>query len=127
MSKSTVRTVIIVTGLFTAIVHLIVLNIGFIQELGRPDLLFTLNGLGYLGLLALFFLEPVFLLEQWDFLHYIFMAFAVVTIIAFFILGGTGFGGTQVDPLGYATKLDELILIVALWIHKGMDEMAPSI
>lgn len=122
MSKSTVRTVILLAGLITAVIHLVILNINFVRELGRPDILFTLNGLGYLGLLALFFLEPVFMLEQWDFLHYIFMGFAAVTIVAFFVLGGTGFGGTEVDPLGYATKLVELILIVALWLHKGMDE-----
>lgn len=126
MSKSTVRIVILVTGLITAIIHLVVLNISFLQDVGRPDILFTLNGLGYLGLLALFFLEPVFLLEQWDFLHYIFIGFAAITIVAFFLLGGTGFGGTEVDPLGYATKIDELILIIALWIHRGMEEMAEA-
>lgn len=121
MNRSTLRGVILVTGLITALVHLILLNIPFIQKTGSPDILFTLNGLGYLGLLGLFFLQPAFVAEQWDFLHYIFMGFTAVTIVAFFVLGGTGFGGTEVDPVGYATKVDELILIVALWMHKGQE------
>ncbi|MFP3853908.1 MAG: hypothetical protein ACLFWD_06405 [Anaerolineales bacterium] len=117
MSKRFLRAVVLITGLITALVHLVVLNITMIQTKGSPDLLFTLNGLGYLGLLALFFMEPEFLAEQWDFFHYVFMAFAAVTIVAFLLLGGTGFGGTQVDPVGWLTKLDELILIIALWLH----------
>ncbi len=117
MNRSTLRGVILVTGLFAAGVHLVVLNIPFVRETGSPDILFTLNGLGYLGLLALFFTQQRFVAEQWDLFHYLFMSFAGITIVAFFILGGTGFGGTEVDPLGYLTKLDELVLIVALWLH----------
>lgn len=119
MNRSALRGVILVTGLITAGVHLIVLNIPFLRETGSPDILFTLNGLGYLGLLSLFFTQPTFVAEQWDLFHYLFISFAAVTIVAFFILGGTGFGGTEVDPLGYLTKLDEVILIAALWMHKG--------
>lgn len=119
MNRSALRGLILVTGLITAIVHLVVLNIPFLRETGSPDILFTLNGLGYLGLLSLFFTQPAFVADQWDLFHYLFMAFAAVTIVAFFALGGTGFGGTEVDPLGYLTKLDEVILIVALWRHMG--------
>ncbi|NIV37725.1 MAG: hypothetical protein GWN58_52425, partial [Anaerolineae bacterium] len=110
------RAVILVTGLITALVHLIWLNIPFIRETGSPDILFTLNGLGYLGLLALFFLEPAFLAEQWDFLHYIFIGYAAITIVAFLLLGDPS------DLVGWFTKLDEVILIVAVWLHKGQDE-----
>jgi hypothetical protein len=112
MSKRTLRSVILVTGLITALVHLVWLNISFVQTSGSPDLLFTLNGLGYLGLLALFFTNPEALSEQREYLHYIFMAFAFATIIAFLLLGDMG------DMLGWFTKADEVILIIALWLHQ---------
>lgn len=127
MNRSTLRSVILITGLITALVHLVYLNVTIFNAEGHIDLLFTLNGLGYLGLLGLFFFQPTFVVEQWDFFHYIFMAFAGVTIIAFFILGGTGFGGSAVDPVGYLTKLDELILIIALWMHMRQGQPTPSV
>lgn len=121
MSNRGIRTVVLVSGLTTAIVHLVVLNIIVFNSKGQPDLLFSLNGLGYLTLLGMFFLAPGFVQEQWDFFHVAFMGFAAVTIVAFFILGGTGFGGTEVDPLGYFTKVVEVVLIAALWIHRSRD------
>lgn len=124
MSDRALRTVILIAGLTTALVHLVVLNIIIFTSEGHLDLLFSLNGLGYLTLLGMFFLAPTFVEEQWSFFHLIFMGFAAVTIVAFFILGGTGFGGTEVDPLGYFTKVVELILIGALWIHRGRDPLS---
>ena len=122
MNRSTSRTVILITGLITALVHLVYLNI----VMGQLDPLFTLNGLGYLGLLGLFVIQPTFVAEQWEFFHYVFMAFAAVTIIAFLLVGGTGFGGTEVDPVGWLTKLDELILIIALWSHMRAPQESAS-
>jgi hypothetical protein len=112
MRQRSLRIIIVVTGLFTALVHLFVLNYLMYTGAGHLDLLFSLNGIGYLTLLGLFTLEPAFLVEQWEFLHYTFMAFAAVTIIAFLILGNPA------DVLGWITKADELILIVALWLHQ---------
>jgi hypothetical protein len=85
---------------------------------GSPDVLFTLNGLGYLGLLALFFFAPAFVTEQWAFLHYMFMGYAATTIIAFLLLGDPS------DLVGWFTKLVEVILIVALWLHKSQEQAA---
>jgi hypothetical protein len=119
--RSTLRTVIIITTLITALVHLAVLNYLIYTSEGHLDLLFSLNGLGYLTLLGMFVAAPAFIDEQWDFFHYMYMGFAAVTIAAFFVLGGTGFGGTEVDPLGYFTKAVELILIIALWQHRKFD------
>jgi hypothetical protein len=50
MTRSTLRTIILVTGLITALVHLVLLNI----VMGTIDPLFTLNGLGYLDCWRLF-------------------------------------------------------------------------
>jgi hypothetical protein len=121
MDTRGIRNVILVTGLITALVHLVVLNVIIFNSEGHLDLLFSLNGLGYLTLLGMFFLTPSFVLEQWDFFHFAFMGFAAVTILAFFLMGGTGFGGTEVDPLGYFSKAVEVSLIAALWIHRGRD------
>ena len=118
MSRSTAKKTIIVTGLITAAVHLVYLNF-FVME--KIDVLFTLNGLGYLGLLWILFNPPGFLQGQEKLVHYVFIGYTVVTIIAFFLMGGTGFGGQYFDPVGYLTKLDEAILIAALWMHMSKD------
>ena len=124
MNRSTLRTSIIILGLITALVHLVLLNIGYLRETGRPDILFTLNGLGYLGLLGAFVLNPGFLGGQRRLVHYAFMAFAGITILAFLAKGGTGFAGRPFDPVGWATKLDEVLLILALWRNVKLETAA---
>lgn len=110
MSRSTVRLAILVLGLFTAFVHLIVLNVSFVRDTGSPDLLFTLNGLGYLGLLAAFFWKLPWISERRSLLHYLFIGYTAVTILAWVAMGAR-------NVIGYATKLDEVLLIAALWMH----------
>jgi len=122
MSKSSTRTLILITGLFTAIVHLVMLNV----LIGELDLLFTLNGMGYLVLLALFFFNPGFVATRRPLLHYAFMGFTALTIVAFLAVGGTGFGGAPLDPLGWITKLAELLLIVALWLDLRNERSAAA-
>jgi hypothetical protein len=121
MSRSALRTSIIVLGLITALVHLVLLNLSFVRTTGSLDLLFALNGLGYLGLLGIFIINPGFLAGQRRLFHYAFMAFAAVTILAFLAKGGTGFGGRPFDPVGWVTKIDEVLLILALWQHAKVE------
>jgi hypothetical protein len=104
MNRKTLRAVILVTGLITATIHLVVLNL----LLGKVDLLFTLNGFGYLGLLAAFFFDLPLMSERRQLVNIAFIAFAGVTIVAWFILGD------RTDLLGIATKIDEAVLIAAL-------------
>ncbi len=115
MSKSALRTIIILATLFTAIVHLGVLNFFAYRDHGSIDPLFTLNGLGYLGLLWLFIANPGFVAGRRSLLYYVYMLYTATTIVAFFILGDMG------DPVGWMTKVVELILIIALWLHKGKE------
>ncbi|HKY84388.1 MAG TPA: hypothetical protein VJ160_06125 [Anaerolineales bacterium] len=111
MNRKTVRRAILVLGLFTAIVHLIILP--FI--VWSPDwgaslrVAWLLNGIGYLVLLWATLSEPEFLEDSQDLVHYAFIGFAVLTIIAFFV-----FGQPTTDKLGWVTKLDEILLIAAL-------------
>ncbi len=74
MSRSTLRTGIIVLGLITALVHLVVLNLGFILGRGQPQILFALNGLGYLALLIALFGQISFLANQKTAVHVAFIA-----------------------------------------------------
>ncbi len=110
MSKSSIRTIIILLTLITAGIHLILLNIGILRDKGSIDILFTLNGLGYLALLgALLYNFPA---GRERLVHYAFMAFALVTIIAWLVINGD-----FTDPISLITKADEVLLIVFLSMH----------
>jgi hypothetical protein len=110
MGRQTYRTAILILGLFTAIVHLVVLNLLLIRSGLGFSVPFTLNGLGYLTFLWVFFRRPAFLIGRRTLLHYAFMAFAAVTILAWVAIGSRDF-------VGYITKLDEVLLIVALFLN----------
>ena len=117
MNRSTLRTLILIFGLFTAIVHLVVLNIVVFQEKGAIDPLFTPNGIGYLVLLVAVLRPPSFLVGRETLVHVAFIAFVALTIIAFFIFGETGLGGEPPDVVGWITKIDEILLIIVLFLH----------
>lgn len=103
MSDRTIRVIITILGLYTATVHLVVLNLGGLEPL------FILNGLGYFALLgALLFRIPA---NQQSLVHYAFMAYAAVTIIAWVIMNGD-----LSDPIGVSTKSVEVLLIIFLWL-----------
>lgn len=105
MSDRNLRLIIALLTIFTAAVHLVVLNR---QEI---HLEFILNGLGYLGLLgALWFRFPA---GQQRLLHYAYMAFALATIIAYFVVNGSD---GLASILGLTTKTVEVLLIVFLWL-----------
>ncbi|HEX9596117.1 MAG TPA: hypothetical protein VF982_04500 [Anaerolineales bacterium] len=106
MSGNTTRIVIILLTLFTAIVHGVVLN----MQMGHIDPLFTLNGLGYLALLGAFVFK--FPPSREALVHYAFMVYALVTIIAWVAIG-------ERNMLGYSTKIVEVLLIVFLWMDLG--------
>ena len=110
MSKTSIRTIIILLTLITAGIHLILLNVGILRDTGSIDILFTLNGLGYLALLgALLYRFPA---GRERLVHYAFMAFTLVTVIAWLAINGD-----FADPLSLITKADEVLLIVFLWMH----------
>lgn len=106
MSKQTVRYVILVTGLVTGVIHAIILN------LLQVDWLMLLNGLGFFVLTWAVVANPGFLAGQRKLIHYLFMLYALVTIVGFFVLNTPPYG-----PLAIIAKVDEVLLIVALWLH----------
>ncbi len=113
MSRSTLRIVILLSALFTGLVHLVLLSI----QLGGPSPIFIVNGLGYLVLLALFWLNPSFLGGRRRLQHYAFMAYSALTILLWIPAG-------QRDLTGYLTKADEIVLFVALWANLRAEKVA---
>ena len=97
---------IIVLTLATAIIHLVILNLG----MGTIDPLFTLNGIGYLVLLIALFLPQ--LSANRGLIRWAFIVFTAVTIIAWIAIG-------EKSTLGYVDKLIEVVLIVLLFIDRG--------
>ena len=91
---------VIVLTLITAVIHLTLLF---------PDVLFILNGLGYLGLLAgLYFLPQ--LAGQRSLIRWAFIGYTVLTITLFFVMN------PERPPLGLFTKAVEVVLAVLLYL-----------
>jgi hypothetical protein len=118
VSTKTLRYIIIALTLFTAIVHGITLNMEGV------DILFTLNALGYLGLLGALLgtLFENYLSSRQRLLHYVFMAYTGITIMAWLFINGD-----FSDPLGVSTKTVEVLLIIFLWLHLQRAEDAPEV
>jgi hypothetical protein len=108
MSKQTLRYTILVLGLITGVIHTVILPL-----LGFKWLLMPLNGLGFFVLTGLVFFDPSFLSRQRKLVVYLFMAYTLVTIVGFFVLNSPPF-----DLISIITKLDEVLLIIALWLYK---------
>jgi hypothetical protein len=107
MKHTTLHTLIIATAIITAIIHLVVLSV----LLGEVSILFALNGLGFLVLLAAWYYTPGFLVNQRTVTHIVFILYTVVTIAAWIAIGDKG------DWLGIFTALDEALLAIFLIMH----------
>ncbi len=99
---------IILLTLATAVIHAVILNV-LLQEISIP---FTLNGLGYLTLLALYFLPIPVARKNRNFVRWALIAFTAVTIILWVAFGERSF-------IGYLDKAIEVILLVLLWLDRG--------
>lgn len=109
MTSISRRTAIIILTTITALIHLVLLNIGIFGEKGSIDLLFTLNGLGYFALLYAYLNKiPA---GRESLVRYAFIAYTAITILAWLMLNGD-FG----DPISLITKVSELLLIGYLWM-----------
>ena len=110
--------VIILLTLITALIHL---YLAF-RFPGGPDLIFILNGLGYITLVTLLYLpipalDPVRSLVRW-----LLMAFTAITIGLWVMMGaGSPLTATPPNPIAYIDKLIELALLVLLWLDQQAD------
>ena len=94
---------ILLLGIAASLIHFY-LNV----LMGKLDILFTLNGLGYLGLLGALFLPFPFLLRYRSLARYALMAFTLVTLLAWALIGDRGW-------LGWTSAGVELALIIVLF------------
>ncbi len=108
----------------TAFIHL---GAAFDRQLfpGGPDPLFTLNGLGYLGLLAAYFLPIPFFQERHRLVWWALFIYVIVTIVAWLIIWvGLNVIAQHVpffsrDTLyGGPAKIIEIVLLFLLWRDK---------
>jgi hypothetical protein len=108
MSKSNLRTAILILGGITAVIHI---AISFV--FGSFDLIFLLNGLGFIGLLWVILHPPEQLKGFKRFFEWTAIAYTLATIVLFFVFNAeTGYGA-----LGLLTKVDEILLIIAIFMH----------
>jgi 4-amino-4-deoxy-L-arabinose transferase-like glycosyltransferase len=109
MNTSTLRLAITILTVITALVHLglaIVLT-------GNMQVMFILNGIGFLVLLYLLLRPPAGIAGLRNLVHYALIAFASVTIIGYFVVNGF----KPDDYLGLFTKLVEILLVVTVFMH----------
>jgi hypothetical protein len=115
MSRSNLRTAVIVLTAITMLIHAFL----GVTSLGAPDMgtlaiLWVLNALGYLGLLLSFLgYIPFF---KGTIVEWALIVFAAVTIIAYVLMSGV-LKGQNPGVLGPVTKIDEVLLIVATFMH----------
>jgi len=90
-----------------------------------PDPLFTLNGLGYLGLLGAFYLPIPFFQQRHKLVWQILFGYIILTIVAWLVIwvGMNVIAGGQPffahDSLyGVPAKIIELVLLYLLWQEK---------
>jgi len=94
--------VIILLTLVTAGIHFTLLF---------PDPMFIMNAVGYLVLLAAYFLPVSILRKYHNLVRLLFIGFALVTILAWVLIGDKSWPG---GALGYFTKTIEVLLVIFL-------------
>ncbi len=115
---------ILIMAVITAVLHLAAAIDKQLFPEG-PDPLFILNGLGYLGLLGVYFLPIAFFQQRHSLVRQGFIVYAIVTILAwvwiwviqYVIIGGENFFAHD-SVYGVPAKLAEIALIFFLRADK---------
>lgn len=94
-----------------AIILLTLATAGIHISLLFPDTMFILNALGYLVLLAAYFLPVPILKNYHGLLRWAFILFTLLTIVAWVLIGDKSWPG---GALGYITKIIEVLLVICL-------------
>ncbi|NLH08282.1 MAG: hypothetical protein GX484_11830 [Chloroflexi bacterium] len=114
MSRTTLRLVIAVLTIATASIHLFLGLTGLGDGVDTTfDILFILNGLGYLALLAALLGWLPVLNTRPGLTHTLFIAYTALTFVLYFVMNGfSEFGSAAI-----VAKVAEALLIVALVVH----------
>ena len=110
-----VQYVIILLVLITALIHI---NQAFRFPDG-PDAIFLLNGVGYVGLVALLY-APLSVFDRYRPLaRWALMGYTALTIVLWLMIGaGSPLTDTPPSPIAYIDKAVELALLVLLWLDQ---------
>ncbi|MCE9645824.1 MAG: hypothetical protein K8S20_07480 [Chloroflexi bacterium] len=106
---------IILCTLLTAYLHLSL----------YPDFGFTLNGIGYLGLLAAYFLPIAFFQDgiSHSIIWWGLLIYTITTIILWVAIGDMHFVAGTSSATGYYAKTAEVFLVAFLWSDKPKREV----
>ena len=115
MSRSNLRMAVIVLTVITLVIHAFIGVTGLgAPGMGTLAILWVLNALGYLGLLLSFLgYIPFF---KGTIVEWALIVFAGVTIVAYVLMSGV-LKGDNPGVLGPVTKIDEVLLIIATYMH----------
>jgi hypothetical protein len=108
MKLTAVHYGIILAALATAILHLSLF----------PDPIFTLNGLGYLGLLGAYLLPIAFFQQRHKLVWWALIGYTTLTIVLWLIMGEKDFNASPSAPIGYYAKAAEVLLLIFLWADR---------
>lgn len=101
---------VVALAVITALIHL-VLGIGSLPDMF--GIIFVLNGIGYLALVAALYFLPQFA-DQRPLIRWALIAFTAITVILYFVFNLPN----SITPFGLFDKLVEVALIVLLWMEK---------
>ena len=125
MKLKTLDYFIIVLVLATAALHFGAAFDKILFPDGTPDPLFTLNGLGYLGLLGAFYLPISFFQQRHKLVWQVLFGYIILTIVAWLMIWvgmnviAQGVPFFAHDSLyGVPAKIIELVLLYLLWQEK---------
>ena len=99
---------IIIFALAAAVLHLILF----------PDIGFTLNGLGYLGLLGAYFLPIPLFQQRHKMVWWALVGYTLLTMVLWVIMGNKQFVFGTTSAIGYYAKISEVLLLGFLWSDK---------
>jgi hypothetical protein len=100
---------IILAGLAAAFFHLLLF----------PDIAFTLNGLGYIGLLGAYFLPIAFFQQRHKIVWWGLGGYTLLTIVLWVIIADKQFVAGTSSATGYYAMISELVLLGFLWTDKS--------
>lgn len=88
-------------------------------------ILFMLNGIGYLVLLALLVLPVPYLRHHPSITHWVLIGYTALTFILYFVVNG--FGRLLGNPAAIISKVAELLLIICAFLHwQAVRSAAPA-
>ena len=116
----------ILADLITASLHIYAAFALYPPPQFSPDPMFTLNGLGYLGLLGAYLLPIPFFQKHHKLVWWALGGFTILTIVLWAIIGDKNFS-TLTGQIGISAKIAELFLLGFLWADRPRNHTGAGI